>query len=243
MSLGRRICAVVLLAGVIVVSSALAAGSGKPFRVTSTLDGKKVLPLRIHWIARPHIALRQVAEVDYLIDGRLAWVEHNAPYVYGSDGNWLVTSFLSPGVHTFTVRAVTLTRRKASDTVKARVLPAPAPPPELAGTWARIVTEGDAGRWTVTINSVGWLFDDPHGGGQNQDVSYPGPGQVLIRAAIEEPPAGAYKRGGAFCAHEPDPPGLYTYSVSSDGKTMTLTAVKTDCRQALLEGTWTWSEP
>src|SRR5262249_48587609 len=166
----------VLLAAVVVVSSALARSDPKGFTVTSTLDGKTVLPLRIRWRAQPqHVALAQIKEVDYLIDGRHAWTEHHTPYYYGSNegnyGNWLVTSFLDPGLHTFTVRAVTRGGRTATDTVKARVLPAPAPPAKLAGAWTRIVTAADlkkgppgppAGRWTITVSSLGWPTGPAH---------------------------------------------------------------------------------
>jgi hypothetical protein len=239
MTVLRWILAMATVAGVLTVSSALAGGNAGTFTVDSTLDGKTVLPLRMHWIARPRISQAQVKEVDYLIDGRTGWVEHNAPYVYGSDGNWLVTSFLKPGIHTFTVQAITIDNHTAQDSVQARVVAAPAPPSGLAGTWQRVVSAGDQGRWTVTINSTGWLFGDPHGGGQNQDASYPQSKRVLIRAAIVEPVFGKYERGGAFCNQVPDPPGLYTYTVSSDNKQLTLAAVGTDCRQGLREGTWT----
>jgi hypothetical protein len=234
-----RFLSIATLAIAIGVASAIAAEGAPPLRITSSFDGKTVLPIRIHWTAHPNIPASNVAEVDYLIDGRLGWVEHNAPYFYGSDGNWLVTTFLKPGRHTFTVRVVTTSGAKATDAVVARVLPAPAPPSALVGTWARDVPTGDHGRWTITINSIGWLFGDPHGGGQNQDVSYPGPGKVLVRASIEEPVVGKYKRGGAFCNGEPDPPGLYRYSVSSDGSTLTLAAAGNDCRSGLIQGTWT----
>ena len=49
-----RLLAVAMLVGVIAVSSALAAGRSSSFTVTSSLDGKKVLPLRIPWIAHAH---------------------------------------------------------------------------------------------------------------------------------------------------------------------------------------------
>ena len=73
--------------GEIAVSSALAGGNPKPIKVTSTLDRSTVLPTRIHWVARPSIAPASVASVEFLIDGRLGWVERHAPYVYGNDGN------------------------------------------------------------------------------------------------------------------------------------------------------------
>jgi hypothetical protein len=198
------------------------------------------LPTRIHWLGYPAAAASQIREVDFLIDGKLAFVEHHAPFTYGRDGGYLVTSFLSPGVHTFTVRAVSKRNQQGTDSVRARVVAAPEPPAQLAGAWSRQVSSGDAGTWRIRITSVGWLFDDLNGGGQNQDVSYPHPGKVLIRASIEEPPLGAYKRGGSFCDHEPDPPVLYSYQVPGDGSTLTLTPIGSpgDCRRTLLAGIW-----
>src|SRR6266487_6850223 len=87
--------------------------------------------------------------------------------------NWLVTTWRKPGIHRFTVRGLTRNRRLAIQTTRARVLPAP-PPRELAGMWSRRITRGDTGTWHVTINRVGWLFDDPHGREQK-------PGRQLSR--------------------------------------------------------------
>jgi len=243
MSIRARVVTVMACAGAAVVS-ALAAG-GTPFTVTSTLDGKTVLPLRIRWAAVPHIPVAQVREVDYLIDGRRAWVEHHPPYYYGANegsyGNWLVTSFLSPGVHTFTVRAVTRTGGTATDTVEARVIPAPAPPARLAGAWTRIVTRADlkkgpkgppAGRWTLHVTSVGWGWSAT----DHWDVRYLADGNVVMGPEIDTPE----EQGGGFCGVDP----LFTWSVTlaADGRSMELGPVGKDgCgdRVAILQGTWT----
>ena len=87
--------------------------------VSSTLDGRTLLPQRIHWTVMP--GALHVKVVDFFIDGRLAWVEHAAPYTFGGDGHWLDTSLLRPGVHTFTTRAVMTAGGSAVDTVTARV--------------------------------------------------------------------------------------------------------------------------
>jgi hypothetical protein len=235
----------VLLASVVAVSSALAHGDAKRFTVTSTLDGRSVLPLRIRWRAQPqNVPLAQVREVDYLIDGRRAWVEHHTPYFYGSNegdyGNWLVTSFLTPGEHTFTVRAVTRSGKTATDTVKARVLPAPAPPAKLAGAWTRIVTPAElkkgppgppAGRWTITITSVGWAV----GPGDNFDVRYLPSGNVVMGPEIDTPT----RQSGAFCGV--DPLHEWQVALSADDQSMTLEPVGRDgCgdRVAIMQGTW-----
>jgi hypothetical protein len=108
------------------------AAARQAFKVTSTLDGKQVLPHRIRWIAHPAIPRSRVARVEFLIDGRLRWVERNAPYVYGDDSDWLVTSWLAPGRHRFSVRATAKGGRKATHAITARVVASPAPPVELA---------------------------------------------------------------------------------------------------------------
>ena len=135
MSLHTRMVSVALLAGVVAVSSALASSDASTFTVTSSLDGKTVLPLRIKWIAYPQLDPSQgeVAEVDYLIDGFHAWTDRGSPWSFGSDGNSLVTAVLKPGLHSFAVRAITLDGQVATDKVEARVIAAPRPPAKLAG--------------------------------------------------------------------------------------------------------------
>lgn len=150
--------------------------AAKPFNLASTLDGKTVLPHRIHWLAQPALPASKVKEVDFLIDGRLAWVEHGAPYSYADDGGYLVTSFLAPGRHHFTVRAIPVTGQPATDTVTARVLPAPVVPAALAGTWQRTISDtsgqpapNTAGNPTGTLDPPGtykltfdrrWIHDE-----------------------------------------------------------------------------------
>ena len=239
--------------GEIAVSSALAGGNAKPIKVTSTLDRRTVLPTRIHWVGRPSIAPANVASVEFLIDGRLGWVERHAPYVYGNDGNWLVTSFLKPGVHTFTVRVTTLTGTIARDTVRARVAAPAAPPAELSGTWSRTPTEEDlkkctaasggcppTGTWGLTISARGWTMRDPQNGGGLFDVAYLADGRLQMRPTIEYPPFPNSNNGG-WCG-DTDPLSIWSAIASSDGKTLQLAPVGGDpCgnRAAILEGTWT----
>src|SRR5258707_1744787 len=69
-------------------------GTPAPITVTSTLVGQSTLPHRIHWEAKPSVPAAQTHEVDFLIDGQLAWVDNVAPFDFADHGNWLVTSFL-----------------------------------------------------------------------------------------------------------------------------------------------------
>ena len=129
-----------------------------PFNLASSLDGKTVLPHRIHWVALPALPKSQLREVDFLIDGKQAWVERKLPYDYADDGGFLVTSFLKPGEHRFSVRAIPLHGQPATDTVTARVLPAPQVPAALAGTWQRTISDTSSAPPTGTkSNPTGTL--------------------------------------------------------------------------------------
>lgn len=156
-------------------STASAGGSnGHTLKITSTLDGKTVLPHRIHWLAFPKTGRSKVSKVDFLIDGKVRWIERKAPYSYSDDDGYLVTSWLSPGRHRFTVRAIASDGRRVSHTVVARVLPAADPPAALAGTWQRNVdtsnapkpgtaanpteTPTPAGTYTITFEKR-WIHD------------------------------------------------------------------------------------
>src|SRR5215831_20537181 len=226
MRLRTQVLAVAVLAGVVAVSSALA-GSDDPssFTVTSSLDGKTVLPLRSHWIAYPQIdpSQGQVTEVDYLIDGFHAWTAHSSPWYFGDNSNWLVTTILKPGLHTFTVRAV-VADKVAVDKVQARVAAPPKPPARLAGSWSQ------AGR-TLFIAKTGWTI----GSNQIFDARYLANGNVVLGPEIvdrpEQPPT---------CGT--NPPQSWKVVLSASGKQMQLSPIGGDaCRTrfAALHGIWT----
>jgi hypothetical protein len=134
MSIRQHVLSLLLLISAVAIPAATAGGEGQPLKVTSTLDGKRVLPLRMRWLAYPKLPAAKISRVEFLIDGKVRWIEHRSPYNYGSDDyhghlGYLITTWLRAGDHTFTARAVSRTGRTGSDTVTARVLPAPEPPP------------------------------------------------------------------------------------------------------------------
>jgi hypothetical protein len=172
--------------------------------VTSTLDGRNVLPHRIHWIAYPSRSPSRVRAVEFVVDGRTLWVAHHAPYVFGNEGNYLVTSFLSSGLHRFAVVAISTTGVRVSDGVTARVLPSPSPPPALAGEW-------HARGWLLVVSSVGWRIDAARGGGSLLDVAYLAPGLVEVRTGIVSGPAGFDVN--PWCGDRPESPARYRWSV------------------------------
>lgn len=245
--LARALCPAAALAFVLAGAASPASAA---ISISSSLDGKHVLPVRIHWIARPSVVPSAVGAVDFLIDGRPGWTESRAPYFYGNDGNWLVTSFLTPGRHRFTVRLTTAGGKTATDTVVARVVSTPAPPSSLAGKWQHTVTAADvahatssqpppAGRWKLAIGRLGWQMTDPQSGGGTFDVVYGPHGKLQMRPTIETPPYPNPSNGG-FCG-DTDPLATWTVTTSPDRRTMTLRPAQHDpCgdRIAILAGTW-----
>jgi hypothetical protein len=193
------------------------ASRGTTFTVSSTLSQRQVLPHRIHWLGKPSLPRSQIREVDFLIDGRRSWVEHNAPYSYGYDGNYLVTSWLRPGRHTFTVDAVARDGRRATISTRAMTA-APSPPPAaLAGSWQR----SSAGLWTLTVSPVGWRFVDS---GRRQgaliDVAYISPAVLEARGGIvtrDHDP----RENNPWC-DEPFEPVRYGWRVAADRLTLEL---------------------
>jgi hypothetical protein len=194
-------------------------------KVTSTLDGLTALPHRIHWQAFP-APLADITEVDFLIDGKQLWVEHGTPYFYGGDYNYLVTSFLSRGAHTFTVRAIDVSGDVATDTVTATVPSAPRPPVALAGTWkASAPMNSDptscspgpcplAGYWRLVISPIGWQVYDTSNGGALYDVRYLSSGMAEIRTGMDTG-HGNYD-GNAWCNNNAGRPVRVHWTVSGN---------------------------
>jgi hypothetical protein len=228
--------------------------AGSSFTVTSSLDGRRVLPLRSRWLVYPKARAATIKKVDFLIDGKLRWIEHYAPYNYGSDDfqshlGYLITTFLTPGRHTFTARAVDKAGRKAVDTVTARVVPAPEPPAELAGVvWKRNNPNlgGLSGEWELIFDHVGSWHLDPLGGGVLDEYDIAG-GVLHLYAPIT---FGLKTQSWTKLGHkvpgsgqgdcrEDGPFGTYHWSVTRGA--LTLTAIKEGCpgRRHILEGTWT----
>src|SRR4051794_33446237 len=139
MYLPRPLLLATTLAAVAAFTPATEASPTAAFTVSSTLDHKATLPHHIRWHATTTLPANQIAEVDFLIDGKLSWVEPKPPYSYSDDTGYLVTSWLTAGNHRFTVRAKSKDGRVANDTVTARVAPAAEPSVPLAGKWHRTV--------------------------------------------------------------------------------------------------------
>lgn len=262
---------VVLIVAVAATLAAVAVGAGQPLAVTTSIDGKRVLPQQTRWIAHPNVAPSTVSEVDYLIDGKLRWVERQAPYNYGSDDfkghlGYLFTSWLKPGVHRFTAVVKTTAGKSARDVVTARVLAAPTPPAALAGTWTRVMSKADqakadpkygtdnvppAGTWRLVVDRVGiWEIDPLHGGivqayAVSGDVLHSfAPITMVPRKANDDP--GSIERFGdridAGGGIDCDESGPFgTYHWSVTSRELTLTAMHEPCGQRRAVYEGTWT--
>ncbi len=263
------------LAAVFTCFGVAGAATSQPFKVTSTLDGKTVLPHHIHWYA--YAAGTKVSTVDFLIDGKLRWTQKKAPYIYGDqednfktvDRGYLVTSFLSPGLHRFTVRVTATSGQHADDTITARVPAAPEPATALKGTWERTVDPAGApkpgspgapadtptpagvyrlvldSRWIQTRNPGTFTHasvDANTGLGYIQDTDWvPGATTFQVWGAVSWRPFSDYlAEEGTWCLPWGGPQATYHWSVS--GNTLTLTPAGSDpcrVREFVWAGEWT----
>lgn len=233
-----------LVLGISVSSAAAGFSASSAPKVTSSLDGKSVLPHKIRWVAQPGLRSSRVAKVQFLIDGKLRWVEKNKPYVYGDDRGKLVTSWLKPGKHSFTVRVVPRRGAAASHTTKARVLPSPLPPAELrATTWKRTLSKPGSdgspkGTWTIRVTDAGWKIDDPMGGTNFIDAAYLSGNTVELGDGIWTKPR-SFHEGNGWCP-DTNRPVRYQWAVAGDSLTLTLSG-KNECgdQSDVIGGAWT----
>ena len=248
------------------LTPAAATPSKTGFKVRTSLDGKTVLPHRIHWLGYPLLARDKVKEVAFLIDGKVRWIEHDPPYSYSEDGGYLVTSWLSPGLHRFTVRATSYTGAKGAKTVVARVVAAPEPAAELAGTWQRDIADEvpgpadprcapdpvPAGRWTLVFERrwIESIFPGTFHPEQSKQTHFgyiidndwvPGPNTFEVAGSVTINVFHDEDRRGGWWCQPWGPVAMYSWSVNGD--TLSLEPVggvdRNEQRGTVFTGNWT----
>jgi DNA-binding SARP family transcriptional activator len=239
-------------------------------RPTSSLDGLTVLPQRMRWVVHPDVPASAVREVDYIIDGKLRWVEHSPPYYYGGDDDganpgYLFTSWLTAGEHVFTSHVMSAEGESPTDVVTARVLPAPQPPAALAGTWTRTVTKRDQAKSSPAFGAIGannvppagvWrLVFDPIGVWELDPVKtglvtgYKVVADVLFAYApismapsCSQGPCGVTRFGHHFGGNACNYAGPFgSYRWSVSGSHLALTAINEPCGQRRAVWEGTWT--
>jgi hypothetical protein len=222
-----------------------AVATQEEFTVSSTLAHSRVLPHRIHWLGMPSLPSAKIREVDFVIDGRRSWVEHHAPYSFGYDGNYLVTTWMKPGLHVFTVVAVATDGRRATISSQAQTSAPKPPPATLAGSWHRKLSSteagssGSPGMWTLDVSAVGWrLLAPTRRRGALIDVAYLSSTVIEARGGIatrDHDP----RENNAWC-DEPFQPVRYHWRVAANRLTLTLAGPqRCDGQSRVWAGAWT----
>ena len=253
------ITATLVLAGAIALPCA-ACGSGagvtgapEPLRVVSSISNGAVLSSAVSWTGTPAgVPSSQVDRVAFVIDGRIRWTEHNAPFVFNGDGSELFPWILGAGAHRLAVRVVTRTGASASTSAAVSVAASVPVPPDLLGTFTRRVTIADVQRtaafrhepagqvlpvgiWRIRIARDGVItFDDPRGGGGNEAFTATPGGMLALQGPANWilPPS----RQGGFCATEP----LAGYAWFAGPRTLVLKSLRDRCadRNSMFTGDW-----
>jgi hypothetical protein len=262
---GRVVALTALLVGFgccAAASSATTGESAKAFTIGSNLDGKTVLPDRIPWIAHASAPVL-FPGVEFLIDGKVVFANRLEPYAFGADGRdeapgttktgYLVTSWLAPGKHRFTVRGKAIvagSRTTAEKTFVARVSAPPAPPAQLAGTWQRQLeaavppdpnrlyrsVTAQPGTYRLVVDRRYLRLSGP-APRKHLKIDYAaGPRTLTIRGPVwtGDPDEGA--------ACDPwGPEATYSWSVSESTLTLELAGKADECKQrgAITTGEWT----
>ena len=259
-------CGLLLVCGALVLGASASASSARPeapaFTIGSSLDGKTVLPHRIRWIASASAPVL-FPGVEFLIDGKLVFANRLEPYAFADDGRdeasgtrktgYLVTSWLAPGAHRFTVRGKAIVagrRTTAEKTVRARVSAPPSPPGQLAGTWHRrldvaippdpnrlyksVTTQPGAYRIVIDRRYLRLSGPAPR---KNVKIDYVAdPRTITIRGPVWT----GDPNEGAIC--DPwGPDATYTWSVSEGTLTLESSGKPDACKQraGILTGEWT----
>jgi hypothetical protein len=264
----------VAAASLLVAASAAAAPAhhGAAFKVTTTLDGKKVLPRRIPWVvSTPGLPRSQLKSggIGFLIDNKIVSFTDEQPYTFPDHGGYLVTSFLTPGEHTFTVRVHAKDGTTVQHDVTARVQPMPAPPAALAGTWQRAVTDtsgapkaGSPGNPTNTLTPAGtytmtfdkrWIqsrfpgkfiphASDKTGNGWIMDSDWtPGAKTFQVFGGVQFKVIQEIDAEGGWWCYAGGPQAEYSWSVSGDTLTLAPAGGSDACgvRGFIWAGEWT----
>lgn len=234
-------------------SSAGATGAPEPLRVVSSISNDAVLSSAVSWTGTPAgIPASRVDRVEFVIDGRVRWTEHHAPFVFNGDGSELFPWVLGAGAHRLAVRVVTRTGASASTSAAVTVAASVPVPQDLLGTFTRRVTIADVHRtaafrrepadqvlpvgiWRIQIARDGVItFDDPRGGGGNEAFTATPAGTLALQGPANWilPPS----RQGGFCETEP----LAGYAWSAGPQTLVLKSLRDRCadRNSMFTGTW-----
>jgi hypothetical protein len=246
-------------------SSARSNAAPEHIRVTSTLAGLDVAPNHVHWVAEPSLKKVDVREVRFYVDGELSWIDPKKPYMYGGDGGYLVTTWLSrvggDGLHvpaytrhTFTTEAVAVDGSQSREEVVLRVPSVkhqPVLPYGILGSpvggppWPRLINVITPGiLWIGAPLDNATAYEIEADGATRHPDGALARGRLRILAPIRIGPGGTGVTllGWHFDNYDCSPGGpfaVYAWKFDSHSR-LHLTALRDPCaaRRQKLEGTW-----
>jgi hypothetical protein len=185
-----------------------------------------------------------IDHVEFLLDGKVAWIEHNAPYTFNDDGNALMPWVLTPGSHELAVNVVTASGVAASAQVAVTTDRAPVPAALLDRKFVRTMPAGGqmpGGDWHLRFGVDGVVIvDDPEGGGANEGFRAAADGTMSLYGPANwvEPVA----RQGSFCDYAEGAVAM-RWEVTGSELTLSSGDHPDPCpdRAFLFAGTWTVS--
>ena len=173
------------LVAVLTVASSAGASSTAISVATVTPSPGATVKGRIRWEAR--VTGGEPDKVEFLVDGRLGWMERNPPFAFGGNAGTLDTRTVQDGKHVLTVRAFASDGTTATSGVTVTVTngsPQPAPPPRGNGK-------------TPSAKPGVFYVDGASRGGQCRDARTPPQARTLrtpwcsLDAAARAAPAGS----------------------------------------------------
>lgn len=137
-----RVAMLILVAAVIGLAAPHAVAA-VDWGVTSSIPDGATLSGPVQWEAEPSgTPPGGLDRVEFLIDGTTRWIEHNPPFVFNNDGNYLYPYLLGRGHHELVVRAVSTTGEQVTAAAGVQVTHAtPHIPRALRATWKRSISQ------------------------------------------------------------------------------------------------------
>ena len=119
--------------------------------VTSSIVDGATLAGPVHWSAGPvGTPPGGLDRVEFLIDGKLLWVERHAPYDFNNDANYLYPYVFTRGPHQLIARAVSTSGEQVTATANVQMAQSPPRIPRaLQATWKHRVSQSVIDRGSV----------------------------------------------------------------------------------------------
>lgn len=134
------LCAAAAVVGLLAV---VAGARAADWSVTSSIADGATLTAPVQWSAEPvGTPPSGLDRIEFQIDDRVRWVEHNAPFYFNNDGNYLYPYLFARGPHQLITRAVAISGEQVTATATVQMTQTlPKVPRRLQATWKHRVSQ------------------------------------------------------------------------------------------------------